>query len=77
MSKITVSRRDIRHEYLVELMLFCTEREPLNRRCKHFGKMRVYGELLNRIPYKDIKRLGRIYGVNVDDVLKLFRSLGC
>lgn len=77
MLKITVSRRKIRHEYLVELMLFCTESEPLNRRCKHFGKMRVYGELLNRIPYKDIKRLGRIYSVNVDDVLKLFRSLGC
>ena len=79
MLKIAVSRRKIRHEYLEELMLFCTEGESLNRRCKHFGKMRVYGELLNRIPYKDIKRMCGIYDVpqaEVDDILKLYRSLG-
>lgn len=80
MLKITVSRREIRHEYLEELMLFCTESEPLNRRCKHFGKMRVYGELLDRVPYRDIKRMCKVYGVpqtDVDDILKLFKSLGC
>lgn len=80
MLKITVSKKEIRHEYVLELMLFCSESEPLNRRCKHFGKARVYGELLNRIPYKDIKRMGRIYNMPqtaVDDILKLFRSLGC
>jgi hypothetical protein len=80
MQKITVSKVEIRHQYVDELMLFCSKSEPLDRRCKHFGKMKVYGELLNRVPYRDIKRMCKVCGVpqtDVDDILKLFKSLGC